>query len=184
MGSRAQRRGKFSVDPVALLQREHEMIREQLAMIETTIGTRSVRRGVLTKTNRNTLRELLRFFTRRVSIHFKRESMLIAALRRVLDWRHDERNQFQSLLDEHRMLKADASTLMKKLTAKEKDADGGLSLLPEQNNGFRTLAAELRTFVRRYRGHLSCEERILFVLADMRLPATQKQRVSHRMLQV
>jgi hemerythrin-like domain-containing protein len=159
------------------------MILEQLAMIETTIGPQSGRRGVLTKTNRNTLRELLRFFTRRISIHFKREAMLITALTRILGRKPEERNQFQSLLDEHRMLKADASAVMKKLNAQEKEA-GGYSLLPERNNGFRTLVAELRTFVRRYRGHISCEERILFVLADMRLTAEQKQRISHRMLQV
>jgi hemerythrin-like domain-containing protein len=159
------------------------MILEQLDMIEATIGPRSARRGVLTKTNRNTLRELLRFFTRRVGIHFKREATLIAELRRILGRKPEERNQFQSLLDEHRMLKADASAVMKKLTAQEKETSSH-SLLPERNNGHRTLAADLRTFIRRYRGHISCEERILFVLADMRLTAEQKQRISHRMLQV
>lgn len=159
------------------------MILEQLAMIETTIGTRSLRRGVLTKANRNTLRELLRFFTRRVSVHFKRETLLISALSRVLNGKRDERGQFQSLLDEHRMLKADASAVMKKLGA-QKGENGSRSLLPERTDGHRTPAAALRTFIRRYRGHLSCEERILFVLADMRLTAAQKQRLSHRMLQV
>lgn len=160
------------------------MILEQLIMIETTIGPRTTRRGVLTKANRSTLRELLTFFTHRVGIHFKREAMLIEALRKIHERKREERNQFQSLLDEHRMLKADATAVMKKLTAQENKPDGGQALLPEQNNGLRTLAAELRTFIRRYRGHVSCEERILFVLADMRLTAEQKQRISHRMLQV
>lgn len=160
------------------------MILEQLAMIEATMDPRSGRRNVLTKANRNTLRELLTFFTKRIGIHFKREAMLIEALRQIHDRKREERNQFQSLLDEHRMLKADASAVMKKLTAQEKEPDGGQALLPERNNGLRTLAAELRTFIRRYRGHVSCEERILFVLADMRLTAGQKQRVSYRMLQV
>lgn len=159
------------------------MILEQLTMIETTIGAQSARRGVLTKTNRTTLCELLRFFTRRISVHFQRESMLVAALRQVLDEKHDGRNQFQSLLDEHRLLKADAAAVMKKLIAQEKE-NGSRSLLPEGANGYRTLAAALRMFVRRYRGHLSCEERILFVLADMRLTAEQKLRLGHRMLQV
>ncbi len=160
------------------------MILEQLDMIETAIGPRPARRGVLTKANRSTLCELLKFFTRRIGVHFKREAMLIAALGQALDRKREERNQFQSLLDEHQMLKADAFSVMKKLTAREKETGGEPSLLPEQDNGLRTLAAELRTFVRHYRSHLSCEERILYVLAEMRLTAEQKQRVSYRMLQV
>src|SRR3990167_2062034 len=113
MGSRSHRWGKFSVDPVALLQREHAMILEQLVMIETTIGPRSARRGALAKADRSTLRELIKFFTQRVGVHFKREAMLITALRRILGRKPEERNQFQGLLDEHRMLKADASAVMK-----------------------------------------------------------------------
>lgn len=183
MGSRAHQGSKFSVDPVALLQREHAVILEQLVMIETTIGPRTRGRAVLTETNQNTLRELLRFFTRRVSIHFKREEMLITALRRIFSRKPAEQNQFQSLLDEHRMLKTDAAAVMKKLNAQGKEENGD-ALLPERNGGCRTLEAALRTFARRYRGHLSCEERILFVLADMRLTAEQKQRISRRMLQV
>ena len=159
------------------------MILEQLIMIETTIGPRSSRGSVLTKANRSTLRELIKFFTHRVGVHFKREAMLITALRRILGRKPEEQNQFQSLLDEHRMLKADASAVMKKLNAQGKEENGD-SLLPERDGGCRTLAVELRTFVRRYRGHLSCEERILFVLADMRLTAEQKRRISRRMLQV
>lgn len=183
MGCRPRKRGGFSVDPVALLHREHKLILEQLNMIEATIGPQSARRGVLTKASRNTLRELLAFFTRRVGVHFKREAMLITTLTRILGRKSGQRNQFQSLLEEHRLLKADASAVMKKLIALEK-AGSGSSLLPEQHKGLRALLADLRSFVGRYRSHLSCEERILFVLADMRLTEEQKLRVGHHMLQV
>lgn len=182
MVPQGRRRTGFAVDPVALLKREHEMILDQLAMIETAMGPRSAGSGASKEPDRSTLRELLQFFTSRVGVHFKREAVLIAALRRILARTQEGREEFQSFLDEHRMLKADATVVMRKLGRKR--ADGRESAVEGNHAGLRTLNTELRTLIRRYRGHISCEERILFVLAEMRLNAEQKRRISHRILQV
>ena len=172
----------ITVDPVALLTREHGMILEQLAMIETAMSPRSVGSGVATGTDRGTLRELLQFFTGPVDVHFRREEVLVADLQRILGRKQEDQEQFQSFLDEHRMLKADATAVMRKL--KRKRADGRDSAGLKKLGGLRTLNAELRGLISRYRGHISCEERMLFVLAEMRLTAEQKRRISRRMLQV
>jgi hemerythrin-like domain-containing protein len=174
-----RRRSNISVDPVALLKREHDMIREQLRMIETVMGTVRVggadassdRARSLPETDRVTLRELLRFFTSRVGIHFRREAVLMRALRQVLGGRSGE---FATLVDEHRVLKADASKIARKLTG------GGTRSL--RLNGNDPLG--IRDFVRHYQGHIDCEEHVLYMLAEMRLTAEQKQRVGRRMLEV
>jgi len=148
-------------------------------MLETVTGpvAADARRAgirVLAKPERKTLRELLRFFTGRVGVHFKREAVLITALRRVIGRRRAERNEFENLLLEHRALKADAGAIAKKLSRTSPSAAEG--------NGNDPYG--IRSFVRHYRDHISCEERILFVLAQMRLTAGQRQRISQRMLQV
>ncbi len=167
-------RKEAAVDPVALLKREHEMILEQLHMIEATIGPKSKKGAALLEPGRSTLCELFRFFTGRVDVHYKREATLISALSRVVGRKNGEREQFEGLLCEHRALKADAASIMKRLskhTATPSVADGADRL-------------GIRSFVKRFRSHIACEERILYVLAGMRLNAEQKQRVGHRMLQV
>ena len=162
------------VDPVALLEREHDMILNQLRMIETAV-TAGVQKGrALAQPHRDTLRDLLLFFTDRVGVHFDRESVLIAALSRSLAPERKECGQLQGLKDEHRELKADATAIIKKLDGK------AVSL----SRAERADPFGIKTFVRQYRAHLSCEERILYVLADMRLTNEQKQRVCRRMLQV
>lgn len=172
----------ITVDPVALLKREHGMILDQLAMIETAMTPRSVRSEVAKGTDRGTLRELLQFFTGPVEVHFKREEVLVVDLQRILGRKPEEQEQFQSFLDEHRTLRADATAVMRKL--RRKRADGRDSAGVKKLGGLRTLNAALRALIRRYRGHISCEERMLFVLAEMRLTAGQKRRISRRMLQV
>ena len=174
MALQTRGRKEMVVEPVALLKREHEVILDQLRMIEATIDTRTARSPVLSEPDRGTLRELFRFFTSRVGVHFKREEVLIAALGRALGRKREERERFESLEDEHRALKADAARIAKQLSGKaaSNSSPGGADPFG------------IRTFVRRYRGHISCEERILFVLAEMRLTAEQKLQVSHRMLQV
>lgn len=176
------KQGGITVDPVALLKREHSMILDQLAMIETAMNPRSVWSGVAKGTDRGTLRELLQFFTGPVEVHFRREEVLVADLQRILGRKQEDQEQFKSFLDEHRMLKADAASAMRKLTRKR--ADGRDSAALNSLGGLRTLNAELRGLISRYRGHISCEERMLFVLAEMRLTAEQKRRISRRMLQV
>ena len=172
----------MTVDPVALLKREHGMILDKLAMIESAMSLRSVGRGEAKGADRDTLRELLRFFTGPVEVHFKREEMFIGDLQRVFGRKQEDQEQFKSFLDEHRMLKADATEVMRML--KRKRADGRDSAALKNLGGLRTLNAELRGLISRYRGHISCEERMLFVLAEMRLTAEQKRRISRRMLQV
>ena len=54
-------------DAVALLKREHEMIPDQPAMIETAMSHRSAGSGVA------------KGGTSRVGVHFRREEVLIAA---------------------------------------------------------------------------------------------------------
>ena len=76
----ACRQTSLTVDPVALLKREHGKILEQLAMIEMAMSPRSVGRGAAT--DRITLRELLQFFTGPVEVHFKREGVLVGDLQR------------------------------------------------------------------------------------------------------
>jgi hemerythrin-like domain-containing protein len=176
------RQASIAVDPVALLRREHGMILDQLAMIETAMSPRSGGSGVAKGTDRGTLRELLQFFTGPVDVHFRREEVLVEDLQRILGRKGEDQEQFKSFLDEHRMLKADTAAVMRKL--KRKRADGRDSAALKNLGGLRTLNAELRGLIGRYRGHISCEERMLFVLAEMRLTAEQKRRISRRMLQV
>lgn len=161
-------------DSILLLKREHEMILDHLRMIETTIAPRMARSRVTAEPDRRTLRELFRFFTGRVEVHFSREAVLIAALSRSLDQKQKERRRFEVLLREHRELQADAARITKALNRK----DSGAS----KTGGADPLG--IRSFIRQYRTHLSCEERILFVLAEMRLTAGQRRRISHRMLEV
>lgn len=178
----ACRQTSLTVDPVALLKREHGKILEQLAMIEMAMSPRSVGRGAAKATDRTTLRELLQFFTGPVEVHFKREGVLVGDLQRCFGRKQEGHEQFQSFLDEHRTLKADAAAVMKKLGKKRtpsRDAAAAKTL-----GGLRTLNAEIRALIRRYRGHIASEERLLFVLAEMRLTAEQKRRIGRCMLQV
>jgi hypothetical protein len=85
------------------------MILDQLAMIETAMSPCSAVSGVAKGADRSTVCELLQFFTSRVGVHFKREEMLIAALQRILGRKQKRQEQFQSFLDEHRVLKAAAT---------------------------------------------------------------------------
>jgi hypothetical protein len=113
MVSQSSRRTSLNVDPLALLKREHRMILDRLAMVETAMSPRSSGSGAVKGTNRETLRELLEFFTGPVDVHFKREAMLVGDLRRILGRKQEEQEQFQSFLDEHRALKADARAVMR-----------------------------------------------------------------------
>ncbi len=158
------------------------MILEQLAMIETAMSPRSAASGEAKGTDRGTLRELLQFFTGPVEVHFKREEMLVGDLQRILGRKQGEQEQFQSFLDEHRTLKADATAVMRRLRRKRTGSRDSAAV--KNLGGLRTLNAELRALIRRYREHIACEERVLFVLAEMRLTAEQKRRISRCMLQV
>ena len=71
-------------DAVALLKREHEMILEQPATIETAMSPRSAGSGVA------------KGVTSRTGVHFKREEVLIAALQRILGRKQERQEQFQS----------------------------------------------------------------------------------------
>lgn len=182
MVSQGNRRMSLTVDPVALLEREHRMILDRLAMVETTMSPRSVGNGTVKRTNRGTLRELLEFFTGPVDVHFKREEMLVSELRRILGRTQEERDQFQSFLDEHRALKADATKVMKQLA--QKRPHGQDAAASKAFSGLRTLTGKLHALIRRYREQIACEERLLFALAEMRLTAEQRRRISRQMLQV
>ena len=182
MVSQSSRRTSLTVDPLALLKREHRMILDRLAMVETAMSPRSSGSGAVRGTNRDTLRELLEFFTGPVDVHFKREAMLVGDLRRILGRKQEEQEQFQSFLDEHRALKADAAAVMRQLVKKR--TDGQDAAASKAFGGLRTLTGELHALIRRYRGQIACEERLLFALAEMRLTAEQRRRISRRMLQV
>lgn len=158
------------------------MILDRLAMVETAMSPRSVGSGTVKRTNRDTLRELLEFFTGPVDVHFKREEMLVGDLQRILGRKQEQQEQFQSFLDEHRALKADATAVMRRLAGKRTDGQGAAP--SRAFGGLRTLTGELHALIRRYRGHIACEERLLFALAEMRLTAEQRRRISRRMLQV
>ena len=182
MVSQGSRRTSLTVDPLALLKREHRMILDRLAMVETAMSPRSSGSGAVRGTNRETLRELLEFFTGPVDVHFKREEMLVGDLRRILGRKQEEQEQFQSFLDEHRALKAAAAAVMRQLASKRTDAQDAAA--SKAFGGLRTLSGELHALIRRYRGQIACEERLLFALAEMRLTAERRRRISRRMLQV
>ncbi len=182
MVSQGSRRTSLTVDPLALLKREHRMILDRLAMVETAMSPRSSGSGTVKGTNRETLRELLEFFTGPVDVHFKREEMLVGDLRRFLGRKQEEQEQFQSFLDEHRALKAAAAAVMRQLASKRTDAQDAAA--SKAFGGLRTLSGELHALIRRYRGQIACEERLLFALAEMRLTAERRRRISRRMLQV
>lgn len=154
-------------DPILLLQREHEMILDHLRMIETTIMPRPVRSRTAGEPDLGTLRELFHFFTERVGVHFKREAVLVTALNGAFGRRQKDRDRFKNLLCEHRTLKVDAAGIAKTLGR----TTGNPDLL------------RIQSFIERFRAHLSCEKRILFVLAGRRLTAEQRLKVSRRMLQ-
>ena len=158
------------------------MILDRLAMVETAMSPRSVGTGAVKRTNRDTLRELLEFFTGPVDVHFKREEMLVDDLRRILGRNQEEHEQFQSFLDEHRALKADAAAVMKQLAGKRTDGEDATA--SQASGGLRTLTGKLHALIRRYRQQIACEERLLFALAEMRLTAEQRRRISRRMLQI
>jgi len=182
MVPQGSRRTSLVVDPLALLKREHQMILERLAMIEAAMSSCSSGSGTVKRTNRETLRDLLEFFIGPVDVHFKREEMLVRDLRRILGREQEAKAQFQSFLEEHRALKADATAVMQQLARKR--ADCRRTEGAQACGGLRTLTEELHALIRRYREQIACEERLLFVLAEMRLTAEQRRRISRRMLQV
>jgi hypothetical protein len=108
--------------------------------------------------------------------------MLVSELRRILGRTQEEQEQFQSFLDEHRALKADARAVMKQLAKRR--TDGQDAAVSKAFGGLRTLTGELHALIRRYREQIACEERLLFALAEMRLTAEQRRRISRQMLQV
>ncbi|MCW5800042.1 MAG: hemerythrin domain-containing protein [Nitrospira sp.] len=171
---------RIAVDPVALLKREHRMILDRLVMVETAMSPCSARRGAVQRTNRETLRELLEFFAGPVDVHFTREAILVGSLRRILGRKQGAQEQFQRFLDEHRALKADALSALRQLARK----DGHDAAASGGCGGLRALSEALYALIRRYRELIACEERLLFPLAEMRLTAEQRRRISRRMLQV
>lgn len=158
------------------------MILDRLVMIEAAMSPCSVGTGAVKRTNRDTLRELLAFFTGPVDVHFKREELLVGDLRLILGRKQEEHEPFRSFLDEHRSLKADATAVMRQLAGKR--AGGHDAAGSKACGGLRTLTGELHALIRRYREQIACEERLLFALAEMRLTAAQRRRISRRMLQV
>lgn len=166
------------VDPVALLKREHKMIRDQLDMIETLIGPRRGRMRAAggrarSQPDLGTLRELFQFFTGRDWVHFAREKVLITALSRTLGRRRKERKPLENILHEHHTLRSEAAGIFKRLGRKTASA-------PQDTVD----VSEIRSFVRHYREQIACEEHILYVLAELRLSPEERQRVSSRMLEV
>ena len=182
MVPQGSRRTSLVVDPLALLKREHQMILERLAMIEAAMSSCSSGSGTVKRTNRETLRDLLEFFIGPVDVHFKREEMLVGDLRRILGREQEAKAQFQRFLEEHRALKAVATAVMQQLARKR--ADCRRTEGAQACGGLRTLTEELHALIRRYREQIACEERLLFVLAEMRLTAEQRRRISRRMLEV
>lgn len=161
-----------AVDPVALLAREHQVILDRLHLIDVAVAPRPAARAATL--DRATLRELLDFFTDRVSVHFKREAVLITALSRALSGSGNGREGFESLLAEHRALKAAALRLAGRLDA----GRGRAAAVPAAD------LARIKAFVRHYRTHIAWEERILFVLAQARLTDEQRAKIGDRMLAV
>ncbi len=82
MAPQGRRQTGLTVDPVALLKREHEMILDQLAVIETAKSPRAAGSGVAKGAEHSG--GTIQFFTSRVGVHFRREEVLIAALQRVI----------------------------------------------------------------------------------------------------
>ncbi|WP_447972041.1 hemerythrin domain-containing protein [Nitrospira sp. Kam-Ns4a] len=168
------RRGGQGVDPVALLTREHGVILERLRLIEVAAAPLAAGGRKLAGQDRKTLRELLRFFTDRVRVHFRREEVLIRALGRALNGDRRRGKGFESLPEEHRALKADAARIARRVEAEGRHRNGPTGMDP----------LRVARFVRRYRVHIAWEERILFTLAAARLTAEQQDRIGRRMLEV
>ncbi len=158
------------------------MILDRLTMVETAMSPHSTGSGVVKRTNRETLRELLEFFTGPVDVHFKREAMLVSGLRRIAGRTQEEQEQFQRFVDEHQALKADAAAVMSQLASKR--PAGQDEAASKACGRSRTLDGNLQALIRHYREQIACEERLLFALAEMRLSAEQRRRISRRMLQV
>ncbi|MBS0171056.1 MAG: hemerythrin domain-containing protein [Nitrospira sp.] len=182
MVSQGSRRAGIAVDPVALLKREHQMILDRLEMVEAAMSPRPLGSDALKRTNRETLRELLEFFIGPVDVHFKREAMLVDELRRILGRKQEDPDSFQSFLDEHQALKVDGAAVMRQLGGNRGDRREAAAASALRNR--RTLSGTLHALIRRYREQIACEERLLFALAEMRLTAEQRRRISRRMLQV
>lgn len=178
-GSWSPRRKGPRIDPVALLRREHEKILKQLDMIEAIIGPqpRGPHRnaiGDLAEADRFALREIFRFFTSRVGVHYRREAILCGALRRTFHDKLEGREPFANLLVEHRLLRSDAAGIVKKLKGK----------IGSDARADNVDPWGIRTFIRQYRKHIEWEEQVLFVLAEIRLTPAEKIRVCHGMLKI
>lgn len=147
-------------------------------MIEAVIeprraGPRAMRRE-LAKPDLVTLRDLFRFFTGKVNVHFRREEVLITTLGRLLGRKREEREWLEGLLSEHRAMKVVAAAIVKKLKGKAATA-----VAERGSDPFG-----IKAFVQHYCKHLSCEESVLFEMAEMRLTGEQKLYVGRRMLQM
>lgn len=170
------------IDPIALLQREHRVIQERLRAIESLINPTRAGLGELTECQRRMLHELFRFFTGSVRVHFRREAVLISVLERTSMYGPQERGPFDWLVREHHALEADGLRIAKRLNRRTFRASGVTLCRQHKKSG--TFRLDLQAFVRRYREHMAWEERILFVLARMRLTVEQKQGTSQRMLEL
>ena len=84
MVPQGRRQTGLTVDPVALLKREHDMILDQWAMSDTAMSPRFAGRGVA------------KGVTSCEGVHFKREEVLIAAIQRILGQKQERQDQFQS----------------------------------------------------------------------------------------
>ncbi len=172
-------RPRQTIDPIALLKREHEVILDQLCRIDILLGpgpeeVAETGGRVLAERARAALLQLLGFFTDRMGVHYERERILIAALVRALGAKQAQRERLEDLEREHLSLQAEAGRLLRLLH------DNRIGQAPSAEAD----PARIRSFVRHFGWHLYWEERILFVLAETRLTAKQKVQVGCSMLQV
>lgn len=160
-----------AVDPLELLKREHEMILGQLSKLEDE--ARGEAGGGAE--GRRRLRAVLRFFTKTIGIHFKREAILFSAMARAMG---AEGYAFRAVACEHHALKEGASSLSRALRL------GGRRLTGGSDAGSRDFRRKVKAFTGLYRWHIAYEERVLFVTSAMHLGEFEKGRIAGRMLEV
>lgn len=168
--------------PITLLQREHAIILKHLTGLEdafrrlgdqdamaSVTGSRSAWEGVQQEVD---------FFTKEVSIHFKREAILFTVLAHSLGSEH---NPLACVDREHHLLTSRAARLGQTLTGLQL---GVLDSREKPGMDLQGVRLALTAYIALFRSHIALEEKVLFPLASIRLNDGQLSKIWDQMKNV
>jgi hemerythrin-like domain-containing protein len=174
--------------PIALLHREHEVILMRLALLENAVrllrGSKPIASHYGYREAREGLKEQVKFFTKAVRVHFKREAILFAVLAHTLASKGDA---LEGLDSEHSALTTQAARLREVLIRGEvrpSDIPSDMKEAQIPRLDSQKLQAASKDYIALFRDHIAFEEKLLLPLAEKRLNEAQKRRIWHRMMDV